>query len=125
MATILVVEDDRDTKRMLKIKLGMAGHKVIEGLTLRTAQKAIDESEFGQPRLAIVDVYLLGTSEEGIKVCRWAKEDLKIPVIAMSAFLDQDVRQEARAVSDAILRKPEDLQLIIPTIERLTAQGSD
>lgn len=123
MATVLVVEDEESIMTMLKARLTLAKHTVIKAETLEMAQEKVGQS--GPPDLALVDLYLSDTYAEGIETCRWAKEDLKIPVIAMSAFLDRDLRQKAEAVSDAVLRKPEDLQLIIPTIERLTAQGAD
>lgn len=111
---------------MLKAMLERAEHKVVEALTLQTAQEAVAES--GSPQLAIVDMYLLGTYEEGIEVCRWAKTTFGIPLIAISAYFDPELKQKANQVADAVLRKPEDITLIIPTIVKLlqdTPQGAD
>lgn len=122
MATILVVDDENSILAMLRYKLRIAGHEAIEVKTLEAAQEKV--KQLGVPDLALVDLYLSATYDEGIEVCRWAKK-LNIPVIATSAFLERDLRQKAEAVSDALLRKPEDLELIIPTIERLTAKGAE
>ena len=125
MATVLVVEDEESIMTMLEARLRKAQYKIIEATTLEMAQEKTAQS--GTPDLALIDLYLSDTYTyaEGIEACRWAKDDLGIPVIAMSAFLERDVRQKAAVVSDAILRKPEDLQLIIPTIEELLTQGAD
>lgn len=107
---------------MLKAMLERAEHKVVEALTLQTTQEAV--AEHGTPQLAIVDMYLLGRWEEGIGVCRWIKTEFGIPVIAFSAYLDPELRQKASSVADIVLRKPEDIAQIIPTITKLLKDAS-
>jgi CheY-like chemotaxis protein len=102
---VLLVDDHKDTRRMLGIMLGLSGHEVLEAGDGREAV-AVAVSE--RPDVAIVDIDLPGI--DGYEVARRirARPDLGgIVLIALTGYgYDEDLRCAIEAGFDVHLVKP-------------------
>jgi two-component system cell cycle response regulator DivK len=117
--SILVVEDDRDTREMYSGFLISAGFRVVQAHNgLQALEKAIDE----RPALVVTDLYLPGL--DGFELARALQADERtksIPVIAVTgrnAVVGDRVRVN-RAGFKAVLLKPclpEHLQLEVERV---------
>ena len=79
-ATILVVEDDTGTRRLIERFLGENGFRVIPARDGREMWETIDGASID---LVLLDIMLPGTS--GIDLCRMLRERSRVPVIILSA----------------------------------------
>jgi CheY-like chemotaxis protein len=105
MRSILVVEDDEVTLRMVDKMLSGAGYTVIQ------ASNGIDALSLARdkrPDLLILDIVLPGL--DGILVASRLKDDPKtrdIPIIFFSSLEEKDIEKRKDASSDwHFLRKP-------------------
>lgn len=92
-ATILVVDDYDDTRRLIRIWLGRKGYRVIEadnGLTaIATAQREV-------PDLILMDIEM--PELDGLSTARCIHEDeqlMGVPIIAVSAYSAEQYREKA------------------------------
>lgn len=79
--TILVVEDEVRSQRLLRINLEPLGYRVI---TLERGDGVIDAMERYQPDLIILDLKL--PDGDGFEVCRSIRSQSSVPIIIVSAF---------------------------------------
>lgn len=77
---ILVVDDDQNVCRLLKLYLGQAGYGVI---TAGDGFAALSACETKHPDLAVLDIMLPGM--DGWELCRRIRDQFKIPVIFLTA----------------------------------------
>ena len=84
-STILIVEDDPDTVKLVSLYLRRDGHKVIstgDGLEgLRLARKA-------RPDLVVLDLML--PRLDGIELCRTLREESEVPIVMVTARVEQE-----------------------------------
>ena len=84
-STILIVEDDPDTVKLVSLYLRRDGHKVIstgDGLEgLRLAREA-------RPDLVVLDLML--PRLDGIELCRTLREESEVPVVMVTARVGQE-----------------------------------
>ena len=103
--TILLVEDDDDTRRVYSVMLRHAGFRVVEAATGADAvQSALDEG----PDLILMDMNL--PTIDGWEAAKRIKADGRLaaaPLLAFSALVDSisDLRREA-AIFDGFIAKP-------------------
>ena len=101
---ILIVEDDYLVATELEATLVEAGFHVIG--VASTADQAINLARTQRPRLAIVDVRLIG-ARDGVDAALTVFTELGIRSIFASAHDDADTRERAKAASPiAWLAKP-------------------
>ena len=79
-ARILVVEDEPDIRRFLRLALASEGHEVFEAATL---QRGLIEAGSRRPELAIVDLGL--PDGDGVELIRELRTWSAAPVIVLSA----------------------------------------
>ncbi|MFT3817179.1 MAG: response regulator [Rubrivivax sp.] len=79
-ARILVVEDEPDIRRFLRLTLASEGHEVFEAATL---QRGLIEAGSRRPELAIVDLGL--PDGDGVELIRELRTWSAAPVIVLSA----------------------------------------
>jgi two-component system KDP operon response regulator KdpE len=89
-ATILIVEDEPEIRRFLRAAFGAEGYRVVESATGRRG--AIDAGSH-KPDLAIVDLGL--PDRDGIEVIRAVREWSRMPLIVLSARIDERSKIEA------------------------------
>ena len=100
--TILVVEDEPQMRRLLQGALGAEGYRVVESASGRRG--AIDAGSH-KPDLAIVDLGL--PDIEGVEVIRRIREWSPMPIIVLSARVQERSKVEALdAGADDYVTKP-------------------
>jgi two-component system KDP operon response regulator KdpE len=87
---ILIVEDEPEIRRFLRAAFGVEGYRVVESATGRRG--AIDAGTH-KPDLAIVDLAL--PDVEGVEVIRRIREWSKMPIIVLSARVQERSKIEA------------------------------
>jgi two-component system, OmpR family, KDP operon response regulator KdpE len=101
-AVILVVEDEPDMRRIVRSALEAEGYRVVESATGRRA--GIDAGSH-KPDMAIVDLGL--PDLDGIAVIRRIREWSPMPVLVLSARLQEQAKIEAfDAGADDYVTKP-------------------
>ena len=115
---ILVVDDEPQIRKQLKIGLNGYGYEVI---TASNGQEALVTTAQQQPDMIILDISL-GSEPEGIEVCRRLREWSNIPVIMLSVHDEEKTKVQAlNAGADDYLTKPfgmEELNARIQAVRR-------
>ncbi len=105
--SILVVDDEEDTVELARMVLEFEGYRVFSA---NNGQEAIDflKTKNEKPNLVLLDVLM--PKMDGLKVCKWIKEnpDLKeIPVLLFTAKVGNKDRLAGEKVgADAYIAKP-------------------
>jgi two-component system KDP operon response regulator KdpE len=99
---VLVVDDERQILRALKVILREAGYDVIEAATM---EEALDRAAVRPPDAAIVDLMLPDGS--GVELARRLREWTSMPILVLSAVGEEDAKVEAlEAGADDYVTKP-------------------
>jgi len=122
MGTILIVEDDEKSMRLVRDILQHAGHSTLEATTGEEGvQLAIDN----RPELILMDIQLPGMN--GIAALQRIREQRAldaVPVIAVSASaMPEDQHNIVSSGFDAYLTKPISLKPFLATVERFLNEG--
>ena len=116
--TIMVVEDDADSRFMMKTLLEMKGYCVLEA---ESGEAAISTAEAERPGLILMDLQLPRLN--GFAVTRYVRQhDLlrTIPIILISGHEPVQHRRLALAAGcNEFLHKPIDFGLLEETLSRL------
>jgi two-component system, OmpR family, KDP operon response regulator KdpE len=100
---ILVVDDEPQIRRQLKIGLEGYGYEV---LTALNGEDAIIQTAQQKPDLLILDISL-GSEPDGIEVCRQLREWSKIPILVLSVHGEDKMKVDAlHTGADDYLTKP-------------------
>lgn len=114
---ILIVEDDALQAESLRASLTNAGFVVIG--VADDCTTALSFANQAEPDLALVDVRLTGNID-GITTGRQLYEEHGIPIVFLTAFLD-DAVQQGRAFAKGFVNKPYSTDDVIATIRRALA----
>jgi two-component system, OmpR family, KDP operon response regulator KdpE len=99
---ILVVDDELQILRALKVILREAGY---EPIAVATAEEALDAAATRPPDAAIVDLVL--PDGDGIEICRQLRGWSEMPILVLSAIGDEDQKVRAlEAGADDYVTKP-------------------
>jgi len=99
---VLVVDDEPQILRALKIILRDAGFEVLQAAT---AEEALDAAALKPPAAAIIDLVL--PDGDGIEVTRSLREWTRIPILVLSAVGEEDFKVRAlEAGADDYVTKP-------------------
>jgi CheY-like chemotaxis protein len=114
---LLIVDDDPNTRALLREALEVCGANVRVSASAREAQQAV---ESWHPDLMISDLAM--PREDGYELIRRVR-DLppdrggRMPAIACTAFSRDEVHERAiNAGFDAVVAKPVDIDLLVDTI---------
>jgi len=115
---IIIVDDDRETREMLKMALEMEGHEVsLAGNGLRL----ISTLHVDRPDLILLDVMMSWI--DGFELCRAVKKNEEfrdIPVMFISAKkTPQDIRTGLAAGAIDFFVKPIDIERLVARITAL------
>lgn len=122
-ARILYVEDDKDSFEIISLMLSLANerYEVVRAMTAEEALKMIEKQSF--------DLYILDSrlpEMSGVELCRRIrKKHKKTPILfysGMVRFSDKEAALNAGA--NAYLIKPQGLDLLEETVERLLSDSS-
>jgi two-component system, OmpR family, KDP operon response regulator KdpE len=118
---ILVVDDEPQIRKQLKIGLSGYGYEV---LTASNGDEALIVTAQQQPDLIVLDISL-GAEPNGIEVCRRLREWNRTPVIMLSVHGEERMKIDAlHTGADDYLTKPfstEELEARIEAVLRRTA----
>ena len=122
MATILFVDDEPLTRKLLAQAAQILGHR---GLTAATAEEALRSVNTERPDLIVTDINLRGTRGlDLIERLHAAIETRSIPVITLSAVEPGEVQAQAKARGAvASLEKPVRLQTLLEVIREYAPQN--
>ncbi|MDA1278610.1 MAG: response regulator transcription factor [Chloroflexi bacterium] len=85
--TALVVEDDRSVSQLIRLYLAQAGYRVLEASDGPTGLRmALGDA----PDIVLLDLNLPGM--DGIEVCRNVRRDSEVPIIMVTARVEEDDR---------------------------------
>jgi two-component system, OmpR family, KDP operon response regulator KdpE len=102
MTRILVVDDEPQILRALRVVLREAGY---EAIPAETAEEALDRAAVRPPDAAIVDLVL--PDGDGVEVTRRLREWSQMPIIVLSAVGDEEEKVRAlEAGADDYVTKP-------------------
>ncbi len=118
-ATVLVVDDNADTRVVVRWQLERWGYRVLEASDGREAVVAVVES---RPDLVLMDLSMPRVDGyEAIRQIRGRGQFASLPVIAVTAFDRADARDGAAdAGCDHYLSKPIDFYRLRVLAEKLT-----
>lgn len=101
---ILIVDDDRTTRKVIELQLKNMGYEVIDSAD--TANDAIEKVEHNSPQLVLMDINL-GKGMDGIETARQIMEKYHIPVVFITAYGTSDNLERAKKVNPAgFINKP-------------------
>src|SRR5580693_9448748 len=99
---ILVVDDEPQILRALRVVLRDAGFEVVPA---ETASEALDRAAVRPPQAAIVDLML--PDLDGVELTRSLREWSEMPILVLSAVGDEDQKVRAlEAGADDYITKP-------------------
>lgn len=100
--TILIVEDEPEIRRFLRVSLGAEDYRVVES---STGRRGTIDAGTHKPDVAIVDLGL--PDVDGIEVVRHIREWSPMPIIVLSARSQEQTKIEAfSAGADDYVTKP-------------------
>jgi len=120
--TVLVVDDNADTRVVVRWMLERWGYNVVEAADGREAlEKAVEH----RPQLVVMDLSMpIADGYEAIRSIRAREEFASLPVIAVTAFDRAVSREGAEAAGfDHYLSKPIDFKRLEVLVEKLTKRG--
>lgn len=113
---ILVVDDEKDIRSMIKIVLDFHGYSVV---TAESEEQLMELLSADKPRLIILDMLLSGV--DGCDICRRLKTDAQtasIPILMFSAHPNAEAMCGA-AGADVFLAKPFEMNDLIQKVNTL------
>lgn len=116
MAVVLVVEDDEDSRRILRVLLTRAGHEMMEALT---GPDGVAAAQTHLPDVILMDIQLPGY--DGFEATRRLKADpalQHIPILAVTSYVMSD--DESRALEagcDGYVSKPLSPRALLATLD--------
>ena len=116
MPRVLVVDDDPQVVRLLRVNLELEGYDVVSASDGNEALEAVAAED---PDLVVCDVMMPGI--DGTEVVRRLRADnVKTPVVMLSAkAMRSDMRKGLDAGADEYVTKPFDPAELIEVVDRL------
>jgi len=115
--SLLLAEDNADMRSLLKWLLENEGFDVV---TAEDGAAALKFLSYLHPDLILTDLMMPEIDGvELIKKIRKTKEFAKTPIVAMTAYGNGYMTLASEAGATASIRKPEDLDCLVNTINRL------
>jgi CheY-like chemotaxis protein len=114
--TILIVEDYKDTRDIMKILIESYGFDVIEAAD---GIEAIDQFKFKHPDLILMDISL--PMVDGLTTTKAIREisgENQIPIIAVTAFGNEYRSRAIQAGCNDLISKPLDFNKLEPLLHQ-------
>jgi CheY-like chemotaxis protein len=121
-ASILLVEDERLIAKDLERRLRRLGYDVVA--LVATGPDAIHQALEHRPDVVLMDIRLQGQMD-GIEAATFIRTHLNIPLVYMSAYVDDETLARASATRPVgYLRKPFSERQLQITIEGALSNGT-
>ena len=116
--TVLLVEDDEDTRHFMRLELEEHGFIVLEA---EDGRRAVDIALQASPDAILMDLTLpLMDGFDATKLIRESEKHKDVPIIAVTGHQETDFRSGARASGfDAYVTKPIDIEFLKGLIDGL------
>lgn len=102
MGNILIVEDDPNIRKLVRVNLVKRGYTVIEA---EDSHQAMAHFQAEVIDLVLLDLVIPGLS--GVDVCAWIRTRSDVPIIVLSARLEEELKVAALdAGADDYVTKP-------------------
>ncbi len=102
MGNILIVEDDPNIRKLVRVNLVKRGYTVSEA---EDSHQAMERFEAETVDLVLLDLVIPGLS--GVDVCAWMRARSDVPIIVLSARAEEDLKVAALdAGADDYVTKP-------------------
>ncbi len=102
MGNILIVEDDPNVRKLVRVNLTKRGYTVSEA---EDSHQALALFQSVPVDLVLLDLVLPGLS--GVDICAWIRARSEVPIIILSARLEEDLKVAALdAGADDYVTKP-------------------
>ena len=102
MGNILIVEDDPNIRKLVRVNLVKHGYTVSEA---EDSHQTIELFQSLPVDLVLLDLLLPGLS--GVDICKWIRARSDVPIIVLSARLEEDLKVAALdAGADDYVTKP-------------------
>ena len=102
MGNILIVEDDPNIRKLVKVNLLKRGYTVSEAENSHQAMEIFQKESID---LLLLDLIMPGLS--GVDLCKWIRDRSEVPIIILSARLEEDLKVAALdAGADDYVTKP-------------------
>jgi two-component system, OmpR family, KDP operon response regulator KdpE len=112
MGHILVVEDDPNIRKLVRVNLQKRGYTVSEAEDSHRAMALFQETSVD---LVLLDLVLPGLS--GVDICAWIRARSDVPIIILSARLEEDLKVTALdAGADDYVTKPFSPEVLLARI---------
>jgi two-component system, response regulator PdtaR len=120
MIRILIVEDEVIIAMRFEVFFIRRGYKVIK--TVATGEEAVKIATEEKPDVVLMDINLRGLMS-GIEAATKIYENLNIPIIFMTGYSDENLREEASKVNPlGYFMKPINMYEVISAINKLEDQ---
>ncbi len=123
MGNILIVEDDPNIRKLVRVNLVKRGYTVSEA---EDSHQAMARFQAEAVDLVLLDLVLPGLS--GVDVCAWMRARSDVPIIVLSARSEEDLKVAALdAGADDYVTKPFGVRELLARIQALlrrTAPGA-
>ena len=115
MALVLLVEDDEDSRRIVRTTLTRAGHEMVEAMT---GPGGVTAAQTHRPDLILMDIQLPGF--DGVEATRRLKADpalQHIPILAVTSYvMSEDESRALEAGCSGFVSKPFSPRVLLDTI---------
>ncbi len=119
METIVLVDDDADIRRIVELRLRMAGFRI---LTASDGQAGLELVRAEKPRVALLD--LMMPRKHGFAVCQEIRSDPELRgvyiIVGSVKTYAPDIRRAKELGADLYLTKPYDLEALVQTLQEVT-----
>lgn len=116
--TVVVVEDNERSRRLVRELLELNGFRAVEA---ETAEEGLEVVRRTDPALVLFDIQLPGMDgEAGLRALRADPATASLPVVAVTAFaMRGDEERLLAAGFDAYISKPIDVRSFVPQLVAL------
>jgi two-component system, OmpR family, KDP operon response regulator KdpE len=123
-ATILVVDDEPQIRRVLRTTLSAEGYAILEA---RDGTEAFEKVRNAKPDLILLDMNMPGL--DGLQTCREIRSDSEVPIIMLTVrSAEKDKVRALDAGADDYVVKPFGIQELLARVRALlrrAAEGQD
>ncbi|MCP8349870.1 DNA-binding response regulator [Pseudomonas sp. FBF18] len=118
-ATVLVIDDEPQIRKFLRISLGSQGYKVLEA---GTGAEGLSQAALGRPELVVLDLGL--PDMDGQQVLRELREWSQVPVLVLSVRASEVQKVEALdGGANDYVTKPFGIQEFLARVRALLRQA--
>jgi two-component system KDP operon response regulator KdpE len=120
-ATILVVDDEPQIRRVLRTTLSAEGYTILEA---RDGAEAFEKVRNAKPDLILLDMNMPGL--DGLQTCREIRSDSEIPIIMLTVrSAEKDKVRALDAGADDYVVKPFGIQELLARVRALLRRAAE